>query len=212
METCSQCGKEIKGEAKFCKSCGASRSGRSAFDDKKARITSGEKTWQKPMIIATAVIVVLGGLWLAKGIYMKSKLGGRPMFSSMRDASVRVKNASAVLSEGGLVRIPLANVEDGNAHFYAYAAGGKTITFFIMKSADGRIHTAYDACMACNHAKLGYRQEGGYAVCNNCGMGFRPEDIGKETGGCNPIPVNKNVDGKMLVFKTTDLEAGAQYF
>jgi uncharacterized membrane protein len=43
-------------------------------------------------------------------------------------------------------------------------------------------------------------------------MGFKPTDIGRVTGGCNPIPVNKSVDGQMLVLKTKDLEAGAQYF
>jgi uncharacterized membrane protein len=34
-----------------------------------------------------------------------------------------------------------------------------------------------------------------------------------ETGGCNPIAVpNKSIDGKMIVLKAKDLEAGAQYF
>jgi uncharacterized membrane protein len=32
------------------------------------------------------------------------------------------------------------------------------------------------------------------------------------TGGCNPIPVNKSVDGQLIVLKAKDLEAGAQYF
>ncbi len=81
-----------------------------------------------------------------------------------------------------------------------------------MKASDGSIRTAFDACTACNHAKLGYRQEGGVVVCNNCGMGFEPADVGKVTGGCSPIPVNKTMDGKMLVLRTSDLEAGAQYF
>ena len=81
-----------------------------------------------------------------------------------------------------------------------------------MKSPDGSIRTAFDACMACNHAKLGYRQEGNVVVCNNCGMGFSPADIGKVSGGCNPIPINKTTDGQTLVVKATDLESGAQYF
>jgi uncharacterized membrane protein len=32
------------------------------------------------------------------------------------------------------------------------------------------------------------------------------------TGGCNPIPVNKTINGQTLVLKAKDLEAGAQYF
>ena len=42
-------------------------------------------------------------------------------------------------------------------------------------------------------------------------MGFRPEEIGNETGGCNPIPVGRSIDGQMVVLKAKDLEAGAQY-
>jgi hypothetical protein len=82
----------------------------------------------------------------------------------------------------------------------------------LMKAMDGNIRTAFDACVACNHAKLGYRQEGSLVVCNNCGMGFKPTEIGMVSGGCNPIPVNKSVDGQMIVLKAKDLEAGAQYF
>ena len=81
-----------------------------------------------------------------------------------------------------------------------------------MKAQDGSFRTALDACVACNHAKLGYRQEGALVVCNNCGMGFKPTDIGMMTGGCNPIPVNKSIDGQLIVLKAKDLEAGAQYF
>jgi uncharacterized membrane protein len=43
-------------------------------------------------------------------------------------------------------------------------------------------------------------------------MGFKPTDIGVQTGGCNPIPVNRSIDGAMIVLKAGDLEAGTQYF
>jgi len=213
MNKCGKCGAENKEQVKFCKACGSSLSmAETGLSGKKARITDQEATWKKPLAIAAAVVVVLGALWMAKGVYMSKKMGNRPMFSPLRDASARLSHAVAVKAEGGDVRIPLAAIEDGNAHFYAYASGGKTITFFIMKAADGTIRTAYDACMACNHAKLGYRQEKNLVACNNCGMGFNPADIGKETGGCNPIVLSKVVDGKTIVLKVKDLEAGAQYF
>jgi hypothetical protein len=212
MSTCGSCGGEVKENAKFCKACGADLSATSALQDKKSRVMGNDSGWKKPVVIAVVAVIALAGLWLAKGIYMKQKMGNRPMFASMRDASVRVAKAAAVKSDAGEIRIPFASLSDGQAHFYAYAAGGKTITFFIMKAVDGTIKTSFDACMACNHAKLGYRQEGGLVVCNNCGMGFQPTDIGKETGGCNPIVVTKTVDGQMVVLKASDLEAGAQYF
>lgn len=214
MSTCSKCGAALPGNAKYCKACGTDSSGGGApLSDKKARVTGrGEKAWARPLAIAAAVVVVLGALWLAKGMYMKKKMGSRPMFATLRDASVRLSKATAVKNEGGDVRIPLAALEDGKAHFFAYASGDKTITFFAMKAMDGSLRTAFDACMACNHAKLGYRQEGDMVVCNNCGMGFKPMEIGMVSGGCNPIPLNKTVDGRMIVFKAKDLDDGTKYF
>lgn len=213
MSTCSKCGAEAPEKAKFCKACGGSlAAGASSLNDKKARVTGGERSWVKPAVIAAVVVLVVVGAWAGKGMVMAKKMGGRPMFAPLRDASFRLSHTEAVKNEGGVVRIPVASVVDGKAHFYSYASNGKTISFFVMKTADGSIQTAYDACMACNHAKLGYRQEGELVACNNCGMGFKPSDIGKETGGCNPIALNKTVDGQMIVVKVSDIEAGAQYF
>jgi uncharacterized membrane protein len=203
----------MKENAKYCKACGSSVSGGNAsLKDKKARVLTREKQWVKPAAIAAAVVLVVAALWLAKGVYQSKRMGSHPMFPPHRDASARLMNAAPVKEQGGDVRIPLKTVEDGKAHFFAYTTEGKTITFFAMKATDGSIRTAFDACVACNHAKLGYRQEGSLVVCNNCGMGFKPADIGVMTGGCNPIPVTGSVDGQLIVLKAKDLEDGARYF
>ncbi len=213
MSTCGNCGAEAKDNAKFCKACGVNLSGGGAsLHDKKARVMNRERQWKKPAAVAAVVVLAVAAFWLAKGASMSKKMGTHPMFPPHRDASARLVNAMTVKDQGGDVNIPLKALDDGKAHFFAYASGGKTVTFFIMKAVDGSIHTAFDACMACNHAKLGYRQEGDLVVCNNCGMGFRPTEIGMVTGGCNPIPVNKSVDGQMVVLKAKDLDAGVQYF
>jgi uncharacterized membrane protein len=207
MSTCSKCGKVMKENAKFCKSCG----GPASLEDKKARVMTTEKSWIKPAAIAAVVVLaVVGGLMFKE--FRAKRMGGHPMFPPHREASARLTNAVMVTAQSGDVRIPVKTVEDGKAHFFSYATGGKTITFFVMKAVDGSIRTAFDACVACNHAKLGYRQEGNLVVCNNCGMGFTPTDIGKVTGGCNPIPVEKAADGQMIVVKAKDLDAGVQYF
>jgi Membrane iron-sulfur containing protein FtrD-like len=214
MSKCSKCNAETKGSAKFCKACGSNLSGSDAsLNDKKARVMKQERRWVKPAAIIGVVLLLLAGAWTAKGVVTAKKMGNGPAFSSLQDASARLSQAAAVKNEGGDVRIPLQTIDDGKAHFFAYASGGKTITFFVMKAADGSIRTALDACVACNHAKLGYRQESDHVVGNNCGMGFKPTDIGVETGGCSPIAVpNKSINGKMIVLKAKDLEAGAQYF
>lgn len=208
MSKCSKCGIDMK-DMKYCKSCGKQAS----FEDKKARVMESKsgKSWMKPaIIVALAVLIAVGG-WMYRESKAGASMNGQLMFSPDRGGSTRAA-AAAVTVENGEVRIPAAAVQDGNAHFFAYKAGGKTITFFVMRAADGSLRTAFDACVACNHAKLGYRQEGRVMVCNNCGMGFAPEDIGKQAGGCNPIPVQKTTDGQMIVLKAKDLEAGVRYF
>lgn len=213
MSKCNKCGADANEDGKYCKSCGTSLSGNGAMNDKKARVLDREKTWSKPAIIAAAVVLVVAALWGGRNVIMAKRMGDHPLFSPHRDGSARLVNAMPVSAQGGDIRIPVKTIEDGNAHFFSYpAAGSKTITFFVMKAMDGSIHTALDACVACNHAKLGYRQEGSLVVCNNCGMGFKPTDIGMATGGCNPIVVNKTIDGEAIVLKAKDLENGAKYF
>jgi uncharacterized membrane protein len=212
MNTCAKCGSQMKEQARFCKSCGSDLSRADAsLHDKKARVMSHERTWVKPAVIAAVVVCVVAGGLLFRDFRAK-RTGNRPQFPQHRDASARTTRAVPVTGQGGEVKIPLVNVQDGNAHFFSYASGGTVITFFVMKAANGSIRTALDACVACNHAKLGYRQEGGLVVCNNCGMGFTPAEIGKVTGGCNPLPLNNTIDGQTLVLKVKDLEAGGQYF
>lgn len=207
MSKCSKCGAEVKANTKFCTSCG----GNASLDEKKARVMGQEKSWTKPVLIAVVVVAaVAAGFGFTQ--FREKPMGGQPSFPPHRDSSARISNAVVVTAQNGEIRIPLQGVDDGNSHFFAYTTGGRTVTFFIMKAADGSIRTAFDACVACNHAKLGYRQEGKVVVCNNCGMAFAPQDIGKVTGGCNPIPIEKTTDGQMIVLKAKDLEAGVQYF
>ena len=118
---------------------------------------------------------------------------------------------ATVKAEAGTVKIPVSEVNDGQAHFYTYN-GSKTINFFVLRSSDGVIRAAFDACDVCYAAKKGYRQEGDTMVCNNCGQRFPSTKINDIKGGCNPAPLNRYVDGGFLVISTKDIETGAFYF
>jgi uncharacterized membrane protein len=121
--------------------------------------------------------------------------------------------AAAPVAPGGAdVTIPVAEIADGQAHFYSYDAGGVEVKYFVMQSKDGEYRAAFDACDVCFPNKKGYTQQGDEMVCNNCGQRFDSSKINELKGGCNPSPIDRTVKGKDLVLKTSDLQAGVQYF
>lgn len=66
----------------------------------------------------------------------------------------------SVKSTDGAVHIPMKKVNDGKAHYYTYKNGGTSVKFFVVKSDDGVIRAAFDACDVCFPAKKGYTQDG----------------------------------------------------
>lgn len=116
-----------------------------------------------------------------------------------------------VTAEAGVVRLPLGDVDDGQAHFYTYE-GRKPINFFVLRSSDGVIRAAFDACDVCFKEKKGYRQEGDLMVCNNCGQKFPSVKINEIKGGCNPAPLDRAIQGGFLVLRASDIESGGFYF
>ena len=121
--------------------------------------------------------------------------------------------AEKVKGVNGVVTIPAAKVSDGKAHYFKYNDGGKEITFFMVKGADGSIRTAFDACDACYREKKGYEQQGNVMVCKNCNMKFPINRMGPNmTGGCNPSYLPHQLSGASITVKTSDLNAGARFF
>jgi uncharacterized membrane protein len=81
-----------------------------------------------------------------------------------------------------------------------------------MKSSDGVYRAALDACDVCFASKRGYRQEGDDMVCNNCGNHFHSAQINEVKGGCNPVGLERKVNGDRLSLSAKELEDGASYF
>ncbi|MGE4497837.1 MAG: Fe-S-containing protein [Deferribacterales bacterium] len=121
----------------------------------------------------------------------------------------KVKEAKA---QNGVVKIALKDVNDGKAHYYYTKINGKDVKYFILKSSDGVIRAAFDACDVCYREKKGYSQQGDFMVCNNCGMKFHSMRINEVKGGCNPSPLTRTTDKEFVYLKTTDIASGAMYF
>lgn len=141
-----------------------------------------------------AIVALLGGV----GVFLLT--GG----ATQGNASLKSVN--------GEIRIDLNKIDDGQAHYFSYASSTGEIPFFVIKSVDGVMRAAFDACDVCYREKKGYRQEGDMMVCNNCNMKFRSDMINQVKGGCNPAPLNRRIEGKQLVITDSDLLNGAWYF
>ena len=168
-----------------------------------------EKRRRNDLIIFSVMIIAISGII---GGYFLSVSGGDNNDDSDLDIQPEPTQQAPAPTTKNEVRIPVSEVNDGDAHFYKYNSRGVDIRYFVLKSSDGVIRAAFDTCDVCYDAKRGYRQEGDDMVCNNCGQRFASVKINVEKGGCNPAPLTRKVDGSELVIKTDDIETGRWYF
>jgi len=122
------------------------------------------------------------------------------------------KSGGLITATNGKLEIPVAEVSDGKAHhFQVKSDDGTMVTFFVLKSADGVLRAAIDACDVCYRSGLGYYQEGDNMVCKNCGQKFASNKINVIKGGCNPAPLNRTVIGDKLVIQMRDVNMNSWY-
>lgn len=214
MKICSRCGSDMSLDAFYCKKCGAGaeRPFSHELDAKKDRPSGDGRSWFWPAMYIGAAIFIGAAAWILFATLEGS--AGRSMSAAglVHTAGQRRPEHIPLRAEKGEIRIPVSSLPVFGARFYSYTAADRVIKFFLLRSPDAGIRSAFDACSACYRAKLGYIYEDGFMVCNNCGMTFRPGDIGLAAGGCNPIPLPNFVSGKTVVIKASDLMKGACYF
>jgi len=124
------------------------------------------------------------------------------------------KGAKAIL-ENGEVKLNAFEFDDNQVRFYNIEMpSGKTIYFFVVKDKNGIYRAAASACQVCFKTYKGFRQEGNEMVCNNCGNRYPIEKIATEKGGCNPGPINPNLEVKngQIIIKQVDIEQVADLF
>ena len=134
---------------------------------------------------------------------------------SRQDPTTAIASAKTIQLDPATtdIRVPLSEVNDGQAKFYEAAlSNGKSARFFVIKTSDGKYRTALDACQVCFYAHKGYYQDGNDMVCRKCGRHFSVNSVGYGTSGCHPMGLHGAVDGNDLLIKTSELENGSQYF
>lgn len=121
-----------------------------------------------------------------------------------------------VQAEGNRILIDENEVNDGNLHAFNHYSPkvGKNLYFFVIKAPDGTYRAAANACEVCFGAKKGFVQVGDLIRCQNCGTTYTKDQIAKIKGGCNPRPINNNVEvtNGQLTISLADVEATADIF
>lgn len=175
-------------------------SGNEIRSAKKAAILDEKRSTRLPLIAAALCVVFIAA---GATLYTLAPTGG-----SGTAATTAVTGAPP----SGQVEYNVALFNDGRAKYFSYKAGKQTINYFILKSADGIIRAAFDACDVCWPAGKGYVQQGDQMVCRNCGRKFDSVRINEVKGGCNPAPLKRRIEGDLLILRMDDILDGRQYF
>jgi len=167
---------------------------------KRALVTAKGKNYRNFALMAFTLLMVVVAAYFFNG----------------RDevSPAQVKGTIAAGSAtGDEVKTPASELQTEVARFYDYiASDGLKMRYFLVKTKDGVVRSALDACDSCWPAGKGYRQDGDVMVCNNCRMRFALEKIGEVKGGCNPSPIANRVAEGQVSVKRSDLEAGRKFF
>ena len=119
----------------------------------------------------------------------------------------------AISASPAQVVYPEKTFANGKAHHFTYKTEDSvTIRYFILRSSDGVIRAAFDACDVCWPENKGYYQKGDFMVCHNCGRQFSSVRVNEVQGGCNPAPLNRKMENSSVIIQVADLLQGRRYF
>ena len=116
-------------------------------------------------------------------------------------ASSAPPSSRTVAPTADIIRVPVAEVQDGNLHVFTVNSGAQDFRFLIIKKPQGW-GVALDACRICGAE--GYRQDGQNVVCRHCASAIYIPTIG-EAGGCNPVGLPFQVEGSDIVVNLSSI-------
>lgn len=100
-----------------------------------------------------------------------------------------------------------------SATFVPYEVNETKMEIVAVKASDGSIRTAFNTCQVCYSSGKGYyKVVGSQLVCQNCGNKFSFDQVEKQKGGCNPVPIlsDNKTDNNGQIIISKDYLASAQ--
>src|ERR1700730_17237329 len=165
----------------------------SAAERRKAAWTARrERLWMASVYIFSFMFIAM---LTAEFVYAKSQSALSP--------------ATAVSFTNGEVKIPLAQVSDGDLHRFQAEENGTEIRFWLYQKPDGKVATVFDACQICGG--VGFYKSANGVVCKNCAAPINPQSVGT-AGGCNPIPLKATQTAASVIIQAADVAGGSRVF
>lgn len=104
-----------------------------------------------------------------------------------------VPQESDALTHGGDLVIQTDELSTA-ASYFNYDVDGTTVQVFAVQASDGTVRLALNTCQVCNGSPYAYfEQDGDEFICQNCRNRFASIDIGRASGGCNPVPITEEI-------------------
>ncbi len=154
----------------------------------------------KRLLLTAAVVLIVAAVFL---LYATAKTGDSAQTESIAAAS------------GSNIEIPLESIGT-QASYFDYDADGVTVELMAVLASDGTVRLALNTCQVCNGSPYAYfEQSGDNFICQNCKNVFTSTDIGKESGGCNPVPITSEyymVENETIVVQSSFLDKNAARF
>ena len=123
--------------------------------------------------------------------------------------------AGATITKAGDMVIPKKEIS-ASAKFYQYKVGKVLIEVLALRAPDGTVRTAFNTCQVCYSSGRGYyKQVGDVLVCQNCGNRFPASRVELIKGGCNPVPITKDLkteDGSTITISKALFEEAVPLF
>jgi uncharacterized membrane protein len=165
----------------------------SAAERRKAAWTARkERLWMGSVYVFSFLFIAM---LTAEFVYAKSKSALSP--------------ATEVVFADGQVKIPLAQVSDGDLHRFQAQENGTQVRFWLYRKPDGKVATVFDACQICGG--VGFYKSANGVVCKNCAAPINPQSVGT-AGGCNPIPLKATQTADAVIVQEADIAAGSRVF
>ncbi len=151
-----------------------------------------ERRWMSATALAALVLLVV---LTAEYVYARS--------------AAELSPATPVEAASDVIRIPIAQVNDGSLHRFILQHDRVGVRFIVIRRPDQRLAVALDACRICG--PQGYYQDGANVICKHCSAVIYTPSIGLP-GGCNPVPIESRVEGGQLVIPLSELVSGKVFF